>query len=314
MNDIPHRLIHYAPDREAVNHRRGTLTIDQPGTVTLRWGGFTLVTKCPPSAANTAPKGETRARQRVPDALLLSHLPAPADAADVVPAGWHGIPVLSAPTMVDILDRHGCSAIHALSTWERIVLRKGDASLAITAMPAMHQTDVAGSGVMGAMLELRQEPADEPFRIYLSAGSISIAELADIPLRFPEIHLAAFYLGAPALPGMGTTTDERHGREMIDITQPRRILFVPHAQPAECDPPMERLQADLDQLSLGHLVSRPGVGGVCRFTLTRAHTSLHRMSLDPIWSAPGGLVEWTKDGYRHGGFAPPVSQLEQPTG
>jgi hypothetical protein len=270
MSLIPHRLIYYAPEQETVDLRHGCLTTTHPGTLRLQWGGLSLVAECPRLAGHAPAQSTTRSPLAPPDALLLSHVDPDSLAGSAIVRHWRDVPTITVPAAVDTLGNEGCSAIHLLDHWERIVLRKGDASIAVTAIPALHRPDGADCpDVMGSMLELRARPDDDPFRIYLSGGSLSIDELEDIPGRFPRVDLAVVYLAERPGQGPARTTDEFHAEHIIDITKPRRIVFVPLARELSAHRCMERLRATLDQQALGHLVSSPGVGGRIRFALPR---------------------------------------------
>lgn len=266
----PHRLIYYAPEQDTVDLRHGTLTIRHPGTVVVQWGGLELVTECPCLAGHSLAWPQAESPLHPPDAVLLSHVDAGSLPGSAVTHNWQDIPTMTVPAAVDLLERQGCSAIHPLAHWERIVLRKGDASIAVTAIPASHgAANEAGVDVMGAMLELRARPDDDPYCIYLSAGTLSIDELEDIPFRFPDVHLAVVYLAERRTQAKTRTTDEFHGRQLIEITKPRRILFVPLVSELSAYSCMERLHTSLDRQALGHLVSNPGVCGRIRFSLPR---------------------------------------------
>ena len=135
-------------------------------TTLIRFGGLTILTD--PAFLH---KGEhvylghgIWARREVEPACQIADLP-PIDL--IVLSHYHGdhfddvaaqeldkqLPIVSTADAVDKLGALGFERGYPLDTWESLVVRKGDATLTITAMPAKYATD----GAVNALL-IRSSP------------------------------------------------------------------------------------------------------------------------------------------------------------
>jgi hypothetical protein len=236
------------------------------------------------------------------DAVVLSRLrPGVENLRDLPLVGEH-TPVITHPDAVDRLDRHGFENIHQLSTWERIVLRKGDASVSVVALPGRCGTVAPSAGavdVMGALLELRPRPDAEPYRLYLSAGTLSIDEIEEIPERFPSIDLAVLHLGGATGDGEAATMDARHGLDLFDTLRPGRAVLVPCRDDDACARTVAELLSRARNLARDDRFTCPAIGSSCRFRVPdrgldpviSGQAWSHPPTVPGSWDAPGMAID-----------------------
>lgn len=196
----------------AIGAGRQTFAIGVVGgpTVVLDYGGARLVTdptfddprdygpmaKLSPPSVSAAALGDV-------DAVLLSH-DDHLDNLDIAGRAWATSAVPLLLTGPGAAGRLGGCAV-GLSTWETAELARPDGAgaVVVTAVPAVHgpldgTRDPSGhvnAEVTGFVLQ-----ADGLPTVYISGDNASLAPVAQIARRFPEIDVAVLFAGASRLP------------------------------------------------------------------------------------------------------------------
>ncbi|WP_245549222.1 MBL fold metallo-hydrolase [Noviherbaspirillum massiliense] len=231
-----------APAQKAVPET-GTVTFIGTATVIIRYAGFTILTD--PNFLHMGDHvhlgyGLTAKRLTNP-AIDLDQLP-PIDL--IVLSHMHGdhfdqlvqekldrnIPIVTTPQAAGQLADMGFKARYPLATWETLQVRKGDASLKITAMPGRHGPPVAYRllpQVMGSMLEFSARGNQTDYRMYISGDTLVYDDIHDIPKRYPDIDLALLHLGGTRILGvMKVTMDDKDGVKMLQIIAPHHAIPI----------------------------------------------------------------------------------------
>ncbi|WP_460839051.1 MBL fold metallo-hydrolase [Noviherbaspirillum agri] len=212
-------------------------------TVLIRYAGFTILTD-----PNFLHKGEhvhlgygLKAQRLTNPAIELEQLP-PIDL--IVLSHMHGdhfdqlvqekldrnIPIVTTPEAAKALEEMGFRQRHALNTWDALLVKKGDATLRISAMPARHGPPVASTPLpetMGSMLEFSASQGKPDYRMYISGDTLVYEDINDIPRRYPEIDLALLHLGGTRILGvMKVTMDGKDGVQMLQIIAPEHAIPI----------------------------------------------------------------------------------------
>lgn len=216
-----HRMIYFEPDDADPDLERGDITYLGNGTLLARYGGIRLLV----DPCLDPDQRQATAEWDLVDAILCPYL----DDDEVAPpsdiAFDREVPVITAPGLVDRLERSGCQCLHPLDTWRGIALRKGDASIAITALPGQHPTSPERP-LMGSMLEFRGYPDAEPYRLYFSGGTGAVDLLDDIAIRYPRIDLGVITLACTRLDGTVVAIDARDAVRVLAKVQPTVTIPV----------------------------------------------------------------------------------------
>jgi len=212
-------------------------------TVLIRYAGFTILTD-----PNFLHKGEhvhlgygLKAQRLTNPAVELDQLP-PIDL--IVLSHMHGdhfdqlvqekldrnTPIVTTPEASKALEEMGFKQRHALATWDALLVKKGDATLRINAMPARHGPPAASAPLpetMGSMLEFSTSQRKPNYRIYISGDTLVYEDINDIPRRYPEIDLALLHLGGTRILGvMKVTMDGKDGVQMLQIIAPQHAIPI----------------------------------------------------------------------------------------
>lgn len=162
------------------------------------------------------------------DLVILSHLHEDHFDRLVQQKLRRDVPIVTTLEAAERLEQLGFTQRYGLSRWDSLTVRKGQAQLRITAMPARHGGAAAGvllPTVMGSMLDFAEGPAGAAYRIYISGDTLMFDDIAQIPLRFPDIDLALLHLGGMRLFGMVTASlDGNDGVQMLRTIAPRRAI------------------------------------------------------------------------------------------
>ncbi|OBJ26356.1 MBL fold metallo-hydrolase [Mycobacterium colombiense] len=225
---------------ETADFSQGEVYFIGNATTLIRFGGLTILTD--PAFLH---KGEhvflghgIWARREVEPACQIADLP-PIDL--IVLSHYHGdhfddvaaqqldkeLPIVSTADAVDKLSGLGFQRGHPLDTWESLVVRKGDAELTITAMPAKHATDDAVAELLmpvnGHLLDFSRN-GKQLYRLYITGDTMLIDSLEDIPRRYPDIDLGLIHAGGTTfLVTVVTMTGEQAVRA-VEITKPRTAI------------------------------------------------------------------------------------------
>jgi len=254
--------------RRNENPELGSCTIFFVGnaTVLIRYAGFTILTD-----PNFLHAGDhvhlgyrlTSVRKANPaveiedlpplDFVLLSHLHG--DHFDRV--AEHRLnkatPIISTRHATRYLEKVGFTATHSLETWEPVDLRKGEASLRLTAMPGTHGPGPFGAvlpPVMGSMLDFADEEGGTRLRMYISGDTLIHDRLREIPRRFPEVDLALLHLGGTRVLGIMVTMDAEQGVEAMRIVDPRTAVPIHYNDYEAFKSPLEDFQRAVSEAGL----------------------------------------------------------------
>jgi L-ascorbate metabolism protein UlaG (beta-lactamase superfamily) len=211
-------------------------------TVLIRFGGLTILTD--PAFLH---KGEhvdlghgIWARREVEPACQIADLP-PVDL--VVLSHYHGdhfddvaaqeldknLPIVSTADAVDKLSALGFSRGYPLDTWESLAVRKGDASVTITAMPGKHATDEAVDELLmpvnGHLLDFSRND-DRLYRLYITGDTMVVDSLEEIPRRYPGIDLGLIHTGGTTFLVTVVTMTGEQAVQAVEITKPRTAIPI----------------------------------------------------------------------------------------
>ncbi len=246
------------------------LTFVGNATTLLRLGGFTLLTD--PNFIRAGQRaylgyGLFSKRLRNPalgvedlpdlDAVVLSHLHG--DHWDGV--AERGLPretlVVTTPAAARTLARRGFATL-GLRTWDPHELRRGDQTLRITSLPGRHGPRGVHRllpPVMGSLLDL-EVAGTRRVRIYLSGDTLCVPELREIARRCPGIDAAVVHLGGTRLlRRVLVTMDHRHGADLVELLDPRRVVPVHHDDYTVFTSPLSDFTAEARRRGFGDVVT-----------------------------------------------------------
>ncbi len=221
---------------------RGSIFFVGTATVVIRYAGFTILTD--PNFLHSGDHvhlgyGLTSVRRTDPaveiedlpplDFVLLSHLHG--DHFDRIAERRlnKATPIISTRHATRYLEKVGFTRTRSLETWEPIELKKGGASLRLTAMPGTHGPGPLGAvlpPVMGSMLDFGNEAGEGRLRMYISGDTLIHGRLREIPRRFPDVDLALLHLGGTKVLGVMVTMDAQQGVEAMRIVDPRTTIPI----------------------------------------------------------------------------------------
>ncbi|WP_201394405.1 MBL fold metallo-hydrolase [Ktedonobacter sp. SOSP1-52] len=138
------------------------------------------------------------------------------------------IPIVTNGYAAEQLTQLGFTNLHTIDTWEAQPVRKGDAQLLVTAMPAKHAPDEVVEllpPVIGSMLEFSQG-GKHLFRLYITGDTLIHDLLYDIPKRYPDIDLGLFHVGGTTLLGILVTMNGEQGVQAVKIVHPRVAIPI----------------------------------------------------------------------------------------
>lgn len=219
-----------------------TLTFVGTATTLLRLGAFTILTD--PNFLHRGQraylgKGLWSRRLTEPamqpgdlpvlDAVVLSHLHG--DHFDRVARRElaRAQPVLTTPAAARKLAGWGFDA-RGLDAWQAETLTRGDETLTVESLPAIHARGLMGAllpPVMGSLLEHRV--GGRPTRrIYLSGDTLTGDHLDEVARRHPDIDVAVVHLGGTRVLLHTVTMDAGQGVDFLRRVQPRQAVPVHH--------------------------------------------------------------------------------------
>lgn len=237
-----HRMIHLEPSRGRVDLQGGTLTLMGETSVLVEFGGIRLLVNPSMGRGTTqdrtwvapaeevglrssAPKGPTT----IPALDAVVQLELPDEHFDAV-ADLHldkSVPVVTFPDAVEPLESRSFDRVHMLDTWQWIALRKGDASITLTALPVGDgDNDDSDPPAMGCMLELRARPDQTPYRMYFSGPARLTPQVEEIAFRYPRIDLGVVTLMSRMMHGVMLAIDVGAGLELTRTIPTDRVIPV----------------------------------------------------------------------------------------
>jgi L-ascorbate metabolism protein UlaG (beta-lactamase superfamily) len=247
------------------------LTFIGTATTLLRLGGFTVLTD--PNFLHRGQRaylgrGLWSRRLTEPamapgdlpplDAVVLSHLHG--DHWDRVARRSldRGVPLVTTEHASARLRRVGFDA-RPLRTWERHELSRGEETLAVEALPAVHARGVLGRllpPVMGSLLEHRVG-GEVRRRVYLSGDTLTGAHLDAIAERHPGVDAAVVHLGGTRVLLHTVTMDDVQGVDFLRRVRPRTAVPVHHDDYRVMRSPLSHFVQRAHDEGLGHLLRVP---------------------------------------------------------
>ena len=255
-------------------------------TVLIRYAGFTILTD--PNFLHAGDHvhlgyGLTSTRRTNPaveieelpplDFVMLSHLHG--DHFDRVAERKlnKAIPIISTRHATSYLEKVGFTRTVALETWEPIEVRKGGATLRLTAMPGTHGPGPLGAvlpPVMGSMLDFGDEEGGTHLRMYISGDTLIHERLREIPRRFPDVDLALLHLGGTRVLGIMVTMDAEQGVEAMRIVDPRTAIPIHYNDYEAFKSPLEDFKQIVSEAGLQDRVHYLSHGDTYEFEIPGA--------------------------------------------
>ncbi len=233
-------------------------------TTLLRLGGFTLLTD-----PNFLHKGERAylgrglfSKRLTDPALGIDDLP-PLDA--VVLSHLHGdhfdrrarrgleksLPIITTRHAARRLRLQGFENAVALDTWSSHELRRGLSSLTVTSLPGRHAPGQAARvlpPVMGSLLEFREGPDSEPFRVYVTGDTLNVPELQQIVDAYPRLDAMVLHLGGTRILGLLLVTmDGEQGADLLERVRPSVTVPVHFDDYTVFRSPLEDFRAEVER-------------------------------------------------------------------
>lgn len=254
-----------------------TISVRFVGTATtvLRIGSFTLLTD--PNFLHRgqwAYLGKGLASRRLTEPALQPHELPSLDA--VVLSHLHGdhfdriarrqlprhLPIVTTPHAARRLDRRGFTT-HALQNWQTHRMQRGEETLTVTSVPAVHAFGVLGwllPPVMGSVLTYIAGQGARPLHVYLSGDTLFHEELAAIREAWPALDVAVVHLGGTRILGMLVTMDAEQGVDLVELLRPERTLPVHYDDYGLFRSSLEDFKAEVARRSPGSAVHYLGRG------------------------------------------------------
>jgi L-ascorbate metabolism protein UlaG (beta-lactamase superfamily) len=222
---------------------RGSIQFIGTATVLIRYQGLTILTD--PNFLHrgerahlgyglstrrlTEPAIEFEALPPV-DLVLLSHMHEDHFDLLVQRKLRRDVPIVTTREASERLGQLGFTQRYPLSRWDSLTVRKGEATLRITALPARHGPRGGAlllPPVMGSMLDFAPGTPGPAYRIYISGDTLVYDDIAEIPKRFPDVDLALLHLGGTRLLGMmKVSMDGKDGVRMMRLISPVRAIPI----------------------------------------------------------------------------------------
>jgi L-ascorbate metabolism protein UlaG (beta-lactamase superfamily) len=190
------------------------------------------------------------------DAIVLSHLHG--DHFDRISRRetQRSQAVFTTPPAARRLRSWGFEA-EGLDTWGRRVLNKGEETLSIEAVPAVHARVLMGvllPPVMGSVLEHRVDEVRR--RIYISGDTLTGDHVSEIAVRHPYLDLAVVHLGGTRVLLDTVTMDAEQGVDLLQRVHPRQAMPVHYDDYGVFRSPLAAFERSAADAGLGSLVRR----------------------------------------------------------
>lgn len=139
------------------------------------------------------------------------------------------IPIVTTLQADRDLEGMGFKTTFGLKKWDTLRVRKGTASLGVTAMPGKHgpgSLNLALPEMNGNMLEFSRPNGTIAYRIYISGDTLLTDELNQIPELYPNIDLVLLHLGGTRVLGVMVTMDGKQGTRALQIIAPQTAIPI----------------------------------------------------------------------------------------
>ncbi len=262
----------------------GSIFFVGTATVVLRYAGFTILTD--PNFLHqgdhihlgyglqatrlTDPAIEMEDLPPV-DLVLLSHMHEDHFDREVAQRLNRDLPIVTTGHAAVSLRKKGFTSVFALRTWGAITIKKGEASLKVTAMPGRHAPGPLSSllpPVMGSMLEFQNSTRRMILRLYISGDTLMHEQLREIPQRYPEIDLALLHLGGTRVLGVTVTMDAKQGVQILQIIAPRIAIPIHFNDYDAFKSPLEDFQRAVQEAGLEDRVQYINAGESYSFAVS----------------------------------------------
>jgi L-ascorbate metabolism protein UlaG (beta-lactamase superfamily) len=190
------------------------------------------------------------------DAVVLSHLHGDHFDRNARRNLSRDQPVITTPQASRRLERWGFEA-RGLETWQREVLTRGEESLSVCSLPAIHARGVMGAllpPVMGSMLEHRVA-GELRRRVLLSGDTLTGEHVSEIARRHRDIDVAVVHLGGTRVLLHTVTMDATQGVDFVRRTRPRMVIPVHHDDYRVFRSPVSDFHREAGRAGLRHLVT-----------------------------------------------------------
>lgn len=261
------------PAKEAkADFDKGSVQFIGNATMLIRYAGFTILTD-----PNFLHKGDhahlgygLKTKRLTDPAIPLEKLP-PIDL--IVLSHFHGdhfdglvqkkldrnIPIATTAAARQELEKLGFKSLHPIQKWSTLTIKKADAQLRVTAMPARHGPPgvaVALPETMGSMLEFGKHGEHVGYRMYITGDTLVYDEIQEIPKRFSDINLALLHLGGTKiLNTVLVTMDADQGVQMMKIIAPQHAIPIHYNDYDVFKSPIEDFQQQIRAAGLDNKVT-----------------------------------------------------------
>ncbi len=203
------------------------------------------------------------------DCVLLSHLHEDHFDRLVQERLAKNTPILTTASAARSLARIGFTRACGLRTWDSVRVRKGSASVRITATPGRHGPALVSAAmpdVMGSMLEFRNERSGAAYRLYITGDTLVYRDLLEIPQRYPRIDLALLHLGGTRVMGALVTMDAAQGLRALRIISPDVAIPIHYDDYPVFKSPLQDFIRAVEEAGLEHIVQYLDRGDTYTFT------------------------------------------------
>jgi L-ascorbate metabolism protein UlaG (beta-lactamase superfamily) len=166
-------------------------------------------------------------------------------------------PVLTTPAAAGRLTQWGFAAT-GLETWNHATLTRGDETLTVEALPAVHARGLMGAllpPVMGSLVEHRVA-GEVRRRVYLSGDTLTGEHISEIARRHPDIDVAVLHLGGTRVLFHTVTMDAAQGVDFLRRVDPALAVPVHHDDYGVFRSPLDDFERSAADAGLGRLVRR----------------------------------------------------------
>lgn len=137
------------------------------------------------------------------------------------------VPVVTTAHAAKKLAKQGFRRTYPLDTWEQAEVRRADARLTITSVPAKHAPQPLQTllpPTMGSVLDF--DLGGRRFRLYITGDTLLFDQLGEIPRRYPGIDLALVHLGGTRVLSVMLTMNGEQGARAMEIIDPETVIPI----------------------------------------------------------------------------------------